>query len=392
MNARRCVVSLLSAVFLLVAAAPSSAAPADTIADAVLGQPNFNESGCDKNNLGPAGMCTPYDAAVDPTSGRLYVVELDSHRVLSWASATSFANGTAADLVFGQRDFWGNRCNAGGISASSLCKPAGVVVDRSGNVYIGDHRNNRLLEYDTPATTDTVADRVWGQPDFKSSQCDSGGISADTLCGPRNPGLDPAGNLWISDHQNHRVLAYRNPLSSDHSADLVIGQPDFATQNCGVGPTSLCHPRAVELDKAGTLYVADAYNQRVLAFLDPFNTDRSADDVYGQKNYTAHVCNAGGVNAGSLCGPRDVAVDDLGHVFIADTRNNRVLIYNSPMASDNLADRVLGQPNMTTGVCNNGGITATSMCEPRGLGADAAGNVYVPDSANDRLLRFDRPA
>ena len=57
-------------------------------------------------------------------------------------------------------------CNLGGLNASALCSPCGVAVDPSGNLYIADSNNNRVLKYNTPLTTDTTADLVFGQGNF----------------------------------------------------------------------------------------------------------------------------------------------------------------------------------------------------------------------------------
>ena len=56
------------------------------------------------------------------------------------------------------------------------------------------------------------------------------------------------------------------------------------------------------------------------------------------------------------------------------------------------ASRVFGQGgSFTTGTCNNGGITASSLCEPRGFALDHRGNLYVADTDNSRTLAFDKP-
>src|SRR5438128_2487525 len=102
--------------------------------------------------------------------------------VLTLGSASSA--GTEADRVFGQGGiFTSNTCNLGGISASSLCDPTGVV-DAAGNLYVADSVNGRVLEYDSPLTTDTVADRVFGQPDFTSGGFPCAPPSASSLCSP----------------------------------------------------------------------------------------------------------------------------------------------------------------------------------------------------------------
>src|SRR5437867_3475659 len=77
------------------------AASGDTVADRVLGQPNFTSGACTQQALTASNLCAPEGVAVD-AGGRLYVADTNNNRVLSWPNAASFTNGQAADMVFGQ--------------------------------------------------------------------------------------------------------------------------------------------------------------------------------------------------------------------------------------------------------------------------------------------------
>ena len=78
-------------------------------------------------------------------------------------------------------------------------------MDRSGNVYVADGNNGRVLEYNTPLTTDTNADSVFGTcGSFGSSACT--GLSANSLNDPTGVAVDSSGNLYVVDNQNNRVL------------------------------------------------------------------------------------------------------------------------------------------------------------------------------------------
>jgi uncharacterized repeat protein (TIGR01451 family) len=147
-------------------------------------------------------------------AGNLYVADFNNSRVLEYN--TPLTTDTVADRVFGQAgSFTSGTCNLGGVSASSLCNPFGVAVDAAGNLYVADFNNHRVLEYDTPLTTDTVADRVFGQAgSFTSGTCNLGGVSASSLCRPLGVGLDGADNLYVADGNNHRVLEYDSPLAA----------------------------------------------------------------------------------------------------------------------------------------------------------------------------------
>ena len=86
-------------------------------------------------------------------------------------------------------------------------------VSIAGTLYVADQANSRVLEYDTPLSSDTVADRVFGQGgSFTSGTCNNGGVSASSLCGPRGVGLDHPGNLYVADTDNSRVLGFDKPV------------------------------------------------------------------------------------------------------------------------------------------------------------------------------------
>src|SRR5262245_32940306 len=88
---------------LLAQPTPSArSASLDTIADHVLGQPNFTSN---TPNSGAGGLHWPWAMVIDNSSGRLYVADTQNNRVLSWPNVATLANGQAADIVIGQPDF-----------------------------------------------------------------------------------------------------------------------------------------------------------------------------------------------------------------------------------------------------------------------------------------------
>ena len=195
-------------------------------------------------------------------------------------------------------------------------KPA--WVDSGGRLYVADFTNSRVLEYDSPLTSQ-VATRVFGQPDFVSSACDNGGLSASTLCTPEGVKVDSAGRLWIADKANHRVPEYDSPLASQ-TANHVIGAPDFVTTGCSsLDASHFCYPEDIAIDATGNVYVADYFNGRILEFNTPLTTDTVADRVFGQGgSFTTNTCNNGGISASSLCTPSGLALDGSGHLYVRE--------------------------------------------------------------------------
>jgi hypothetical protein len=344
------------------------------VANRVFGQADLFHNGI--NNPTAAALEAPQGVAIDSSGGlnRLYVADSGNSRVLGWANAAGFVNGSPADIVIGQPDALSVACNDGvavgdssGVGADSLCNPVAVAVDSSGHLYVADYGNSRVLEYNDPfgagSPVGLSANVVFGQDgSFTAIGCDLGTatINGSTMCLPAGLALDTAGDLFVSDSGNNRVLEFNQPLAT----------PNLTT---GAG-------------------------------------DTIADKVFGQKgNFTGGVCNPGtGVpTAESLCGPRGLAVDPIGDLFVADRENTRVLEFNQPLAAlnpatgagDTTADRVFGQgssgTSFTTAVCassaGNPPPSATAICQPFGISLDSTGNLFVTDALNNRVLEYNHP-
>jgi sugar lactone lactonase YvrE len=212
---------------------------------------------------------------------------------------------TVADFVYGQfGSFTTNNLNCasfGTINAGSLCSPNGITIDSSGRLWITDTNNHRVPQYDTPLTS-SAANRVIGQlGSFTTGVCNTGGVSADSLCWPAAVAVDSRGNLYVADNSNQRVLEFDDPVNTAPTADRVFGQfGSFTTSvsnNGGTSANSLWHPAGVAVDLSDNLYVADRYNYRVLEYI-PTSSGTTADRVFGQLgSMTSGVLNLDGVSA-----------------------------------------------------------------------------------------------
>jgi sugar lactone lactonase YvrE len=325
-------------------------------ADLVLGEsfqsspdiPGFC-SGAGADHFCPYGSFNHGGLAVD-SHGDLWVADIDNNRVLELDRP--FESDAVADRVLGQGgSFTSHACNLGGLSDSSLCEPGALAFDAQDRLYVADLVNHRVLLFEHPET-DGAASKVFGQPDFTHGSCNQGRSKpgAATLClgdveGESNPrfygssslAVDPQGNLYVADSLNTRVLIYRDPLTSDAVADVVIGQDGFQQALHGTGPRRFAFSDlAVAVAPSGDLYVADPGNDRVLEFRNPL-TDTTADRVFGHADFTTggvpypdgvHVQPA--PTASDLLKPMGVAVDAEGDLYVADTGYDRVLEYDRP--------------------------------------------------------------
>jgi len=308
--------------------------------DRVFGQPDFSSKLCNPaaaNTLcSPMGMAVDSHGnlyVTDRGNSRVLIYFTPYNVTLVPGSGD-----TLADVVIGQPDMNSSGCSnpsSTSASASSLCSPYGVAADSADNVYVADMANNRVVGYSTPMTTDAIADLVIGQPNFTSK---NSGAGATGLNQPNDVAIDAAGNVYVADFQNNRVIEYNSPMTTDSVGDRVFGQPTLTSNtrnNGGISANSLYNPTGVATDDSGNVYIADRSNRRVLEYNTPLTTDTTADRVFGQgpvgNEFTGLYCNKGGVSATSLCFPTDVAVDSLQTLYVVDFGNNRVLVYDTPV-------------------------------------------------------------
>src|SRR5260370_11715101 len=121
----------------------------DVVADRVLGHIDFVKSAV--NFVDSVGLDAPAGVAIDKAANHVLVADTLNNRVLGWKSETAFASGGAADLVIGQLDFNSSGCNQNTIpDATRLCSPIGVAVDGAHRVDVGATQNKRAVGFDDP--------------------------------------------------------------------------------------------------------------------------------------------------------------------------------------------------------------------------------------------------
>ena len=310
-----------------------------------------------------AAATANYSAVTTPVTQNLLV------------TATTPADSTA-DVVYGQGGSF--TTSASVLTANGLSSPFGVAADNAGNLYAVDG-NNRALYYPAGSTTAT---RVYGQGG--SFTTNGFGTDANSLKGPRGLGVDSAGNLYIADMNNNRVLYY--PAGST-TATRVYGQGgnlNSGTANLGgVTANSLNGPQGVAVDTAGNVYITDTGNNRVLYYPAGSTT---ATRVYGQGgSFTSNTANLGGISANSLNNVRQPALDNNGNLYVADTANNRVLFYP---AGSTTATRVYGEGGSFTSATGLGVTSPNSLGAPYSVAVDSGGNLYAADAAGNRVLYY----
>lgn len=220
----------------------------------VIGYPSFDK-GVYPTTAG--SLAAPYGLAFDK-SGNLWAVDYYNNRILEYV--TPFKNQMNASLVIGQSDL---TSNSDGTTANRLNLPSAIAFDEKGNLWATDSLNNRVLEFSYPFSTDQSATLVIGQENFTTNFL---GVTEDSMNTPYGIIFDKSGNLWVTDGNNARVLEYTPPFNNGMNAFLVLGQTNFAEMYMGTSANMLSEPYDVKVDNNGNLWVADTDNNRVLEF------------------------------------------------------------------------------------------------------------------------------
>jgi uncharacterized protein (TIGR03437 family) len=361
----------------------------------VLGQPDFHLDGV--NMVQGIELYSPSAMALDSRNGQthIYIADAGNSRVLAWADVNAYQIGDAPALVLGQPG--PQYSNQLGIGQKGFSKLTGLAVDpTTGNLYVADTGNNRILRFSAPfANPNRVEpDAVYGQSSFSTR---STATTNNGLNQPRGVAFDSAGNLWIADTGNNRIVRYPSSVLSSPTqpaADMVIGQKDLSSGSTNAGgqvsSSGFDAPIALLFDGQNNLYVSDYNNSRVLRFAAPVSPNAAATAVWGESNFASR-----GVpqqaTASSLNGPVGLSVDNSGNLYVAVPRDNRVLVFPTSTTTGANAKSVYGQTDFATTTANTGSAPLASpgsLSQPADVKSDSNGNVFVADSGNSRVLQF----
>jgi len=269
-----------------------------------------------------SGFQSPMSVAID-AAGDTFFADADANTVLEFMPNSS----TAVDIGTG------------------LSKPAGVAVDGAGNVFIADTGNNRVVE--VPMVNGVLSNSAqMTLVAAEDSKGDATPIAGAALNAPAGVAVDGAGDLFIADTGNNRVVAI--------PYDGMWNLPGAAA----VG-SALTGPMAVAADPLGNLYVANSGAGQIDKIFSPFTQPTQQLVAVGFGN------------------PTGLAVDASGSLFVADQANGEVV--RIPNISGSLDPNLEVQAGI--------GINA-----PYGVAVDPMGNLYVSDSTAGTAYVVNRTA
>jgi trimeric autotransporter adhesin len=302
--------------------------------------------------------------------------------------------------------------NGGLAVRAHLGNVAGLAVDAAGNVIIADSASSRLRV--VAARTGTfygqamTAQRIYTVAgDGTQGYSGNGGPATSAkLDYPHGVAVDAAGNLVFADTLNNRVRVVAASTGTFYGKAMTAGDIYTVAGNGTAGysgdggratSAKLWYPEGVAVDGDGNLVIADALNNRLRVVAASTGTfygkAMTAGDIYtvagdGTQGYSG---DGGPATSAELSDPQGVAVDAAGNLVIADTGNSRVRVvaastgtfYHQAMTAGDIYT-VAG--NGTQGYSGDGGPAASAELNgPYKVAFDAAGNLVIADTGNDRV-------
>ncbi len=300
----------------------------------------------------------PFGIAVDAV-GNIYVADFSNSAVRKVTFGGSVTTLAGSAGMSGSVDGQG--------SAARFNHPEAVSVDGAGNVYVIDTSNQTVREISAGGSVTTLA----GKPGV-GGRADGIGVAAMFFY-PGGIASTSAGAVYVADTGNHTIRG----MSSLGAVTTLAGSAGQMGSANGTGGQALfAYPYGVASDGAGHLYIADSGNNTI-------REATAAGVVTTVAGLAGPAANADGQGvAARFSGPSGVAADGKGNVFVADAGNSTIRM----IAAGGMVTTFAG----TAGAAGSSDGTGAGarFNAPAGVAVDAVGNVYVADTKNNTIRKI----
>jgi sugar lactone lactonase YvrE len=328
---------------------------------------NTSETFAGDNELAQAAALTKPAGVATDAGGNMFIADTFNSRIRRVDAITRLITTVAGNGTFGH---FGDNLIA---TETALWEPEDVAIDAAGNLLIADKGTDRvrMVNFSSRLITTIAGIRLRGYSG------DGEAAVQATLNRPKGVALDPAGNIFIADTENHRIRRV-DALSKTITTVVGNGIAGFTGDNVPAVQTSLNSPEKIAFDQAGNLFIADSNNRRIRKVTGGIITTFAGTGQPGQSG------DNGPATAANIDEPRSIALDAAGNVYIG-TSGNRV----------RRIDTTTGNITTVTGTGvwgfsgDGGAAAAARLTGPEGIAFTPRGDLVISDSANHRL-RFVR--
>ena len=311
-----------------------------------------------------AQLNNPFGVVRGP-DGAIWFCEYSGHRVRRIA-----ADGTISTVAGnGTRGFSGD---GGPATEAQLSHPHEIRFDAAGNLFIADTGNHAIRRLDRRTGRITTIAGRGGQRGYEGD----GGPAAEALLNsPHSLQFGPDGRLYICDVSNHVIRR----VEMDTGIIVTFagtGRPGPTPDGAAVAGTPLNNPRSLDFDQAGNLWLVTREGNQLFKF------DLAAGRILhiagtGEAGFSG---NGGPAKLAALSGPKGVAIDRDGNVWMADTESHSIRVVDARTGRLELVAGT-GQP----GDGPDGDPLRCALNRPHGIFIESDGSVLIGDSEAHRL-------
>lgn len=282
---------------------------------------------------------------VTDATGNVYISDTGTHRIRK-LTTNGLISSFAGYTVRGNDDGIG--------VVTRFSEPTGLAIDKNGNIYVADKANHKIRKITPSGTVSTFAGTTQGYAD--------GNVTTSQFYWPKDVAIDASGNVYVADSNNNRIRKITPTGIVTTFAGGIQGYND------GANP-KFSNPSGVATDKNGNVYVADSGNNKIRKI----TPSGVVTTLAGSANYVSGYIDGIGT-AARFDGPSGIETDADGNIFVADMYNNKIRKITPNGVVTTLASSVSG-----------------IFSQPHTVATDTSGNVYVADTAN-RLIRIITPS
>jgi tripartite motif-containing protein 71 len=297
---------------------------------------------------------TPSGIAID-SSDNVYVADVLNHRIQKFSSDGKFLTK------------WGSRGTADG----QFLGPSGIAIDPSGNVYVADRIENRIQKFSSDGKFLTKwgsSCQIGNPPDPHCNKKSMGALEAGDgqFNQPQGITLDSSSNVYVADSMNGRIQKFNNSGAFLTKWDTAAGEP-----------------RGIVIDRSGKIYVSIVSRNDSISvydnmgiFLTKWGSSCVIKTGFGCKSVLGLKTSQ--LGDGQFNVPTGLSLDSMGRLYVSDTNNNRIEVFNNSGAFLTKWGSV--------------GIGEGQFHDPQGIAVNTRSyQLYITDSGNDRIQVFEKP-